>query len=43
MYLPIFRKISPKKPRLSSVSISYGSIIFVVGKSPMDIMEPILL
>ena len=21
----------------------YGSIIFVVGKSPMDLMEPILL
>ena len=23
--------------------IFFGSIIFVVGKSPMDIMEPILL
>ena len=24
-------------------TIIFGSIIFVVGKSPMDIMEPILL
>ena len=24
-------------------TLFFGSIIFVVGKSPMDIMEPILL
>ena len=27
----------------SQLTLKIGSIIFVVGKSPMDIMEPILL
>ena len=32
-----------KKGYSLSISLILGSIIFVVGKSPMDIMEPILL
>jgi len=31
------------KKREKQPSLLNGSIIFVVGKSPMDIMEPILL
>ena len=32
-----------KKETKSISSFNEGSIIFVVGESPMDIMEPILL
>ncbi len=31
------------KKRPSNQALKSGSIIFVVGKSPIDIMEPILL
>ena len=32
-----------KKQKRAAEAVFLGSIIFVVGKSPMDIMEPILL
>ena len=31
-----------KRSQKIRISENFGSIIFVVGKSPMDIMEPIL-
>ena len=43
---PLFAPYTQKKPtdqarKLDTIGF-FGSIIFVVGKSPIDIMEPIL-
>ena len=37
-----FQFIFDKPKEVSEQLTSFGSIIFVVGKSPIDIMEPIL-
>ena len=39
---PVSRQEAKKVPRTFLLP-KVGSIIFVVGKSPMDLMEPILL
>ena len=41
--LPILLMVFERNVENSFLFPIYGSIIFVVGKSPMDIMEPILL
>ena len=42
-YYSKFNQLYNQKERTDFALSQFGSIIFVVGKSPMDIMEPILL